>query len=179
MRQAQPSSYSGPRKGGTVPGVLKRQIREMARSQEVPDLLALFEEATMADNHKQLIAQRIKRLRQQSPYTQEGIADRLHISLRGYQKWEETGGVRFANLEALAALHGVDVSYFYEGEEVRPNSQLDRIESLLSEILDRLGPVSAPTATRAAPAEPEPLPNRQARQPGASTTRRTRSKKSA
>lgn len=69
-------------------------------------------------------AERIKGLREATPgLTQpkivdglEELAGRVVVTLRGYQEWERTGGIKYENAELLARFHGVDPRWLWEGE---------------------------------------------------------------
>jgi len=77
-------------------------------------------------------AGRIKKLREESPFTQEAVADRVGVKLRTYQKWEEGGGITWVHLESLASLHDVEVQWIHRGEQ----RTSDPVE--LRELLDRV-----------------------------------------
>ncbi len=62
-------------------------------------------------------AERIKRLREESRYTQPNIAEFVGVSLRAYQRWEEGGGIEWEHLEKLAELHDVDPQWIHRGRE--------------------------------------------------------------
>ena len=122
-------------------GTLRALAREAAKEGTTPDLLALLTEATVDADRKKRIAARLKELRELSPYTQENIAAKLNLSLRGYQKIEKTGGTSFPNYELLAAIHGVPVeSLWQDPDEVRSNGpsleeRLAGLEAKLDELL--------------------------------------------
>lgn len=103
-------------------------------------------------------AARIRQLREESPYTQEAVAERVGVKLRSYQKWEEGGGIEWEHLEALADLHRVDVQWIHRGRERGPapelfkNPQLDRIE-------ERLKRIEAALAADSALQESDPAPH--------------------
>jgi transcriptional regulator with XRE-family HTH domain len=61
--------------------------------------------------------ERIKQLREESPYTQPVLAEQVGVTLRAYQRWEEGGGIEWDHLEKLAEIHGVDVQWIHKGEE--------------------------------------------------------------
>lgn len=100
-------------------------------------------------------AERIRTLREESPYTQGAIADAIGVTPRAYQRWEEGGGVTWDNLEALAKLHGVSVHWLHKGEGPRvgdPFSQLtvppsteglaEEVRQLRSEVAEALAELS-------------------------------------
>jgi transcriptional regulator with XRE-family HTH domain len=98
----------------------------------------------MARDEAQLLAMglRIKELRLSRGYKQQWIADKIGVTLRTYQFWQQgkippTG----ENLERLAKLFGVTPTYILRGETPDPfgsASQLDRIEAKLNEVIERL-----------------------------------------
>jgi transcriptional regulator with XRE-family HTH domain len=119
---------------------LRAEARRAARTGRTPDLLDLFESAALDAERKARIARRLRELRDESPYTQEAIARKLHMSLRAYQKIEATGGTRYPNLEALADIYEVPVESLWEDpdEPQAPadvGERLDRIEKTLGEVL--------------------------------------------
>jgi transcriptional regulator with XRE-family HTH domain len=73
-------------------------------------------------------AQRIKQLRGESPYTQAAIADRVGVTPRAYQRWEEGGGIEWEHLERLAEIHDAEVLWIHRGEGRGP-SRISSIES--------------------------------------------------
>ena len=107
-----------------------------------PGLLAALEK-----ERKLQIAERIRELRQNSPYTQEAIAERLGVTVRAYQKQEKTGGVSYENVEKLAGLHGVETDWILRGDKPatpdllganHDGSQLDRMEKQLNDVAEQL-----------------------------------------
>jgi transcriptional regulator with XRE-family HTH domain len=101
----------------------------------------VIEEASVDQERKREIGRRVKRLRERSPHTQESLADLLGMTLRGYQKAELTGSISYTKLEKLAEIHRVaeGVDWFYLPADAAPDeSQLDRIEAKLDDILSRL-----------------------------------------
>lgn len=122
------------------------------------------------------IGERIKGLRERSPYTQPVMADKVGKTLRAYQQWEAKGTERWENIEAVADIHGVSPHWIYDGKEtpdlmgsLSDAGQLDRIEALLKRVLSRLE-----SGTRAAVVDEIPAPASSAsrRAPGSSRTRR-------
>lgn len=63
------------------------------------------------------VAARIRELR--GPAPQPVIAEKVGVGLRGYQKWEATGGIGWDNLHKLAAVHGVTVDWILYGDQER------------------------------------------------------------
>jgi hypothetical protein len=62
-------------------------------------------------------ADRIRALKQGHPeLTWQAIAERVGVSLRAAQSWQETGGIAYENAKRLAALWGEDVDYIMRGE---------------------------------------------------------------
>lgn len=89
--------------------------------------------AQMADLSR---GQRIKDLRESRHLTQEAIAERLGVTLRGYQAWEAGGGIKWDNVKRLATFHKVNPDFVMNGPdetgEASANAtQLDRIEMKL------------------------------------------------
>jgi len=78
----------------------------------------------MDEQRRLEIAGRIKELREQSPYTQPAIADRIGVTVRAYQKWEQTGGLTGEHLEELAKLHNVTPEFIWRGQERGPTPDL-------------------------------------------------------
>lgn len=137
-------------------------LTRAARRPDYATLVGLQEaltERVSEEAIKERRARLLRELRDRSPLTQEAVAERIDVSLRGYQKMEQTGGVSFSNLEKLADLFGVDVDYFFregQDEPVRDSDQLDRIEELLranNDLMQQL--VSRLDAAPAAPPESE------------------------
>ncbi len=102
-------------------------------------LAAALEEASVDQERKQAIGRRMRTLRTRSPYTQEQVADILGITVRGYQKAEQTGMVKHERLERLAELYDVDVDAFYEPVVMNTDDRLERIEEKLDALLSALG----------------------------------------
>lgn len=70
------------------------------------------------------LAARMRTLREESPYTQEAIADKIGLKLRSYQKAEQTGGISYEKLQALAGVHEVDFDWLLKGSEKGPAPDL-------------------------------------------------------
>lgn len=91
-------------------------------------------------------ADRIRALKKEHPeFTWQVIADRIGVSLRAAQSWQEKGGMEYENAKKLAKLWGEDVDYIWRGArpetpDLLAGSQLDRIEAKLNEVLERLRP---------------------------------------
>jgi transcriptional regulator with XRE-family HTH domain len=85
---------------------------------------------------KRQIGDRLKELREGSPYTQEAIADRLGITVRAYQKQEATGGVSYDNIEKLAELHGVEADWILKGDTETPDLLGGSDEAIIQRIDD-------------------------------------------
>lgn len=154
-------------------------IQSRSRPLSAPDLVELLNQATRTpkvaalielqeaiDQHmseaaaKEHRARLIRELREQSPYTQAAIAKRLNIGLRGYQKIEKTGGAKYETLSKLAVLHGVDVDYFYRGEngdQPAPDdaSQILEAASRIEQALERNHKTMQALLSRLAEAVPE------------------------
>ncbi|HWX46001.1 MAG TPA: helix-turn-helix transcriptional regulator [Solirubrobacteraceae bacterium] len=85
------------------------------------------------------VGARIKQLR--GPRPQPVVADKVGVTLRAYHAWEAgESGIAWRNLQKLAAVFGVSENYLlYGSEEPRgAETQLDRIEEKLDDILSRL-----------------------------------------
>lgn len=103
-----------------------------------PDVLGLLRTPHMSNEddaerdaeRKRRVGRRIRELREGSVYTQEAVAKRIGVSLRGYQAMEEKGAASFPSLQKIAAVHDVDVSYFQEGVN---GDRLDEAITLLRE----------------------------------------------
>lgn len=71
--------------------------------------------------------------------TQQDVADAAGVSLRAYQAWEAGGKIKWENAVRLAEHFKVDPEGLVERDGASlDESQLDRIEGLLHEILARL-----------------------------------------
>lgn len=98
------------------------------------------------------IAERIRELRERSPYTQPLVAEKLGIGLRAYQKMEAQGTTKWERCEELADIYDVDARWIWDGTESGETpdllgalndgaaAKLDRIEKKLDEVLRRLSP---------------------------------------
>lgn len=150
-------------------------------------------------------AERIKGLRERTPgLTQpkiveglELLAGRAVVTLRGYQEWERTGGIKYENAELLAEFHEVDPRWLWEGEtagrtpslvetlngngpreiDVEVLERLERLERKVDQILSAIQTQEPqPEETREEPgveaglAELAPQPE-EAEQPGAAERR--------
>lgn len=80
--------------------------------------------------------ERIKWLRDEKLHlTQEAMADKVGITLRGYQEWEAGGGIKWENAKKLAKIGGVEADWIMSGDRggtpdlsLGGQSQLDHIE---------------------------------------------------
>lgn len=154
------------RTAGTV-GAQPARPRNQAQTPDLMGILAtnkITTAAALADfqdaiteqmqetRRKEAIGRRLRELRVRSPYTQEKVAELIDVSLRGYQKMEQSGGIKYENLEQLAELFHVDVDYFFQSEEQPVAAdRLDQAIQLLAEnqelmrqILRRLEAVAPP-----------------------------------
>lgn len=59
----------------------------------------------MEERQRLEIGERIRALRERSPFTQPDVADALGIKLRGYQKLEKDGTTKYERCEEIAAIH--------------------------------------------------------------------------
>lgn len=89
------------------------------------------------------IGRRIAELREDRRLTQPVVADRVGVSLRGYQKWEAgTAAPGWGNLEKLANVFDVSADYLLGAateEGKNREAQLDRIESEVAATRVELG----------------------------------------
>lgn len=88
---------------------------QSARTGRTLRLQVALDEAAKAER-----AGRIRQLREESPYTQPALADKVGVTLRAYQRWEEGGGIEWEHLEKLAEIHDVDVQWIHRGREQGP-----------------------------------------------------------
>jgi transcriptional regulator with XRE-family HTH domain len=82
------------------------------------------------------LAARIRGLRGHKP--QPVMAQECGVTLRAYQRWEAGGGISWENLQRIAEVGKTTTSYLIDGEaEPRgPQTQLDRIEAKLDQLLE-------------------------------------------
>ena len=102
---------------------------------------------------KKQVAARIREAWEASGYTEEYVADAMGITISGFQKQKQTGGISRENLEVLAGLAKVDVEWITTGRGKGPTpdvmgslngdepagelqDQLARIEDKLDALLD-------------------------------------------
>ncbi|WP_105203815.1 helix-turn-helix domain-containing protein [Neobittarella massiliensis] len=86
-----------------------------------------------------MIAEKIKALRKQAKLSQEGLADRLHVSRQAVTKWETGGGVPdIENLRAIAQLFAVSVDELLGNSTPPAESKTARFESITEYDIDRL-----------------------------------------
>lgn len=124
--------------------------------------------------------ERIKELRLARHLTQPAVAEAIGVTLRGYQKYEAGGGIKWDNAKALAKFFRVDPDYLMSGPKTEtPDlsrngqpSQLDRIEAKLDHVIallvdgdqqpappglvPELEPELRPPSSTRSPAEPKP-----------------------
>ena len=94
-------------------------------------------------------ASRLRALREERGLGQQALADAQNISLRAYQRQEQTGGIKAENAKALADFYEVDLKWLLHGDtpdlvgsfngDGDMQAQLDRIERLLKTLAARLG----------------------------------------
>lgn len=100
----------------------------------------------MEERQRLEIAQRIRELRDRSPYTQPQVAEKLGIGLRAYQKLEAHGTTKWERCEELAAIfENTTTRWIWDGTDTAPdllgqlggdaNERLARIEEALGEVL--------------------------------------------
>lgn len=105
----------------------------------------------MEEAQKLEMAERIRELRERSPYTQPEVADKLGIGLRAYQKLEAKGTIRWERAEELAAIYEVAPRWIWDGSgtgetpdvlsglDGSVTERLSRIEERLDAIVGLLG----------------------------------------
>jgi transcriptional regulator with XRE-family HTH domain len=132
----------------TVKATEEKFVNGAAKAPRTARTLRL--EHLMDEAQRLQIAERIKDLRERSPYTQPNLAEKLGITLRAYQKMEANGTTKWERCEELGEIHGVDPRWIWEGEErpatpdlmgrlsSGPEAQLDRIERMLEVVLGAL-----------------------------------------
>lgn len=74
----------------------------------------------MEETQRLEIAERIRQLRERSPFTQPEVAEKLEIGLRAYQKLEERGTTKWERCEELARIYEVDPGWIWDGREKGP-----------------------------------------------------------
>jgi transcriptional regulator with XRE-family HTH domain len=86
------------------------------------------------------VSARLTELRERHGLSQEDAARKVGITVRQWQRWETGESMPYPrNLDAVASSFGVTVSGFFdEASPVIENSQLDRIEGKLDELLGML-----------------------------------------
>lgn len=94
---------------------------------------------------------RIKWLREDKLHlTQEAMADKVGITLRGYQEWEAGGGIKWPNAQKLAKVAGVTADWIMSGDVLhetpdlskgQAETQMDRIEANQQRILAELAAI--------------------------------------
>lgn len=77
-------------------------------------ILTLREQMLKDEQQRLAVASRIRELR--GPVPQPVIAEKVGVGLRGYQKWEQTGGISWENLQKLAKIHKVEADWILNGE---------------------------------------------------------------
>lgn len=117
----------------------------------------------MDETQRLEIAERIRELRERSPWSQAQMAEKLDLSLRGYQKMEERGTTKWERVEELAAIFGIEPLVLWQG---RPRSatpdllsssngaadsdRLARIETELGQVREELEALRVWLSERAA-----------------------------
>lgn len=92
----------------------------------------------MAEQQKR-VAERLARLREQHALTQEDAAGKAGVNLRAWQRWETGETTPYKrNIEKIARAFGIPPSDFFEPGVEATDDRLDRIESMLAELLSRL-----------------------------------------
>jgi transcriptional regulator with XRE-family HTH domain len=142
----------------------------------------------MEERQRLEIAERIRVLRERSPYTQPDVAEKLGIKLRGYQKLEKEGTTKFDRCEAIYEIHKpwiaddpewayVSAGWIWDGKE-RGSADLSdalseaepaspaKLEKMLQEVLDQQAQLIADVSeVRAAQEHLSPLIERLGRAP--------------
>lgn len=90
-------------------------------------------------------ADRIRALKADRPDLKwQYIADRVGVTMRAAQSWQEKGEISYANAKRLAELFEIDVDYIWRGEPATPDlfgsdsieARLDRIEIAVTQLAD-------------------------------------------
>lgn len=95
----------------------------------------------MEETQRLQIAQRVRELREQSPFSQQEMADKLGISLRAYQKLEHNGLQRWKRAEELGEIFEVDPGWIWHGQ--KDPIPTEDVEDLLHQILGRLDEIES------------------------------------
>jgi transcriptional regulator with XRE-family HTH domain len=107
--------------------------------------------AQMADLER---GARISELREQRHFTQSVVAERVGVTLRGYQEWEAGGGIQWENAKKLAKVLGTTPDILMSGPppampDIAPDrEQLNRIEAALADVNEQVRLLRAETAVR-------------------------------
>lgn len=96
-KSANPTYAPGASRSPRTPDTLQHALDDLIRRART----------LMDAEERQQVAAHIIELRERSPYTQPIMADKLGISLRGYQKLEENGTQSYERCKELVAIHRV------------------------------------------------------------------------
>jgi transcriptional regulator with XRE-family HTH domain len=116
---------------------LLKQAPAAPKRDELQALMGAIEEFLTDDERKRRVGARLRDLRQHSPYTQEAIAEHIGVTLRAYQKMEQTGGMSYPNRVKLADLFKVDIGVLYDEpatEVITLDDRLARLEHAVSRL---------------------------------------------
>jgi transcriptional regulator with XRE-family HTH domain len=109
----------------------------------------------MEERQRLEIGDRIRTLRERSRWTQPRLANKLGLSLSGYQKLEQRGTTKWERVEQIAEIHEVDPNWIWEGTErgKTPNllaqletSDAESLSERLAEALEILHSIQAALA---------------------------------
>lgn len=103
----------------------------------------LSAEDLMEEAARREMGARIRELREQSPYKQQHMADRLSIGLRMYQRIEQRGTTEWERVEQLATIHGADPHWIWSGKEKPATPSLNGESGRLARIEEALERVEA------------------------------------
>jgi transcriptional regulator with XRE-family HTH domain len=92
----------------------------------------------MKEAERRKMGERIRELRERSPYKQRDMARKLRISTRMYQKNEERGTSDWGRVQKIARIHKVDPLWIWTGEDQPTPTNLDRRLSQMEKKIDRV-----------------------------------------
>ena len=101
----------------------------------------------MDEVHRAEIGERIRELREASPYGNRTLADEIGVSERAVAKWVQGKGISYKNAKKVAALFKVDVDWLWRGEKqtetpdvmaALDGDELTTLRAMVSELLDRV-----------------------------------------
>lgn len=116
--------------------------------ERVADLRAQID-GLMDSERKAAIGDRLKRAREDSPYTQKRAAQRASVELRTWQAWETGRGVNRPNIERAAGALGVTADSIWNDPPPSIDAErFARLEAKVDWLVEQAGgdPVSLATA---------------------------------